>query len=70
MQCVANVRVVDELEETNTPVLATVGIISPYIGLYSVTVWGMPALIHQRSFSKTKQHSFSLLETAEALIAT
>ncbi|OIQ26694.1 protein TolQ [uncultured Vibrio sp.] len=65
---VAVAREVDELE-TNLPFLATVGSISPYIGLFG-TVWGiMHAFI---ALGEVKQATLSMVAPgiAEALIAT
>ena len=61
-------REVDELE-THLPVLATVGSISPYIGLFG-TVWGiMPAFV---ALAAVKNASLAMVAPpiAEALIAT
>lgn len=61
-------REVDELE-TNLPFLATVGSISPYIGLFG-TVWGiMHAFI---ALGEVKQATLAMVAPgiAEALIAT
>ncbi|AGQ90575.1 protein TolQ [Vibrio parahaemolyticus] len=65
---VAVAREVDELE-TSLPFLATVGSISPYIGLFG-TVWGiMHAFI---ALGEVKQATLSMVAPgiAEALIAT
>jgi biopolymer transport protein TolQ len=65
---VAVAREVDELE-TNLPFLATVGSISPYIGLFG-TVWGiMHAFI---ALGEVKQATLAMVAPgiAEALIAT
>jgi len=65
---VAVSREVDELE-TNLPFLATVGSISPYIGLFG-TVWGiMHAFI---ALGEVKQATLAMVAPgiAEALIAT
>ncbi|GLT17715.1 Tol-Pal system subunit TolQ [Vibrio zhanjiangensis] len=65
---VAVAREVDELE-TNLPFLATVGSISPYIGLFG-TVWGiMHAFI---ALGEVKQATLSMVAPgiAEALVAT
>lgn len=61
-------REIDELE-THLPVLATIGSISPYIGLFG-TVWGiMHAFI---ALSAVKNASLAMVAPpiAEALIAT
>lgn len=65
---VAVAREVDELE-TNLPFLATVGSISPYIGLFG-TVWGiMHAFI---ALGEVKQATLAMVAPgiAEALVAT
>ncbi|AMF94779.1 protein TolQ [Vibrio fluvialis] len=65
---VAVAREVDELE-TNLPFLATVGSISPYIGLFG-TVWGiMHAFI---ALGQVKQATLAMVAPgiAEALVAT
>ena len=65
---VAVAREVDELE-TNLPFLATVGSISPYIGLFG-TVWGiMHSFI---ALGEVKQATLAMVAPgiAEALIAT
>jgi biopolymer transport protein TolQ len=65
---VASMREQDKLE-THLPILATVGSISPYIGLFG-TVWGI--MLSLRTLAHVQQATVSMVAPglAEALIAT
>lgn len=65
---VAQMRETDQLE-THLPVLATVGSISPYVGLFG-TVWGI--MLSFRALANVQQATVSMVAPgiAEALIAT
>lgn len=65
---VAQMRETDKLE-THLPMLATVGSISPYVGLFG-TVWGI--MLSFRALANVQQATVSMVAPgiAEALIAT